>query len=166
MRSPSGGICIRPSAQWFAGEDLAEALEQARRQWEQTQRPARVFSEFQHETVSGTWSRKRRVAAKAEHLDGKSNPRFIVTSLPAESWAARPSSASTTPLLNSLGLRRATRSLTTSKQFPAIIGFLCLYFSSARPSDASSLLLLGIVGLALIREICGLVITRCGRPIA
>lgn len=69
---------------------VAEALEKARRQWEQTQQPARVFTEFQHETVSGTWSRKRRVVAKAEHIDGKSNPRFIVTSLSEEAWAARP----------------------------------------------------------------------------
>jgi hypothetical protein len=69
---------------------VAEALQAARRQWEQTQQPARVFTEFKHETVSGTWSRKRRVVAKAEHIDGKSNPRFIVTSLPAEAWPARP----------------------------------------------------------------------------
>jgi hypothetical protein len=69
---------------------VAEALQKAQRQWEQTQQPARVFTEFQHETVSGTWSRKRRVVAKAEHIDGKSNPRFIVTSLPEEGWAARP----------------------------------------------------------------------------
>jgi hypothetical protein len=69
---------------------VAEALQEAQRQWEQTQQPARVFTEFQHETVSGTWSRKRRVVAKAEHIDGKSNPRFIVTSLPEEAWAARP----------------------------------------------------------------------------
>jgi Transposase DDE domain group 1 len=69
---------------------VGEALAEARRQWEQTQQPARVFTEFQHETVSGTWSRKRRVVAKAEHIDGKSNPRFIVTSLSAEEWAARP----------------------------------------------------------------------------
>jgi DDE family transposase len=69
---------------------VAGALQAARRQWEQTQQPARVFTEFQHETVSGTWSRKRRVVAKAEHIDGKSNPRFIVTSLPEEAWAARP----------------------------------------------------------------------------
>jgi Transposase DDE domain group 1 len=40
--------------------------------------------------VSGTWSRRRRVVAKAEHIDGKSNPRFLVTSLGAEVWAARP----------------------------------------------------------------------------
>jgi DDE family transposase len=69
---------------------VAEALQEAQRQWEQTQQPARVFTEFQHETVSGTWSRKRRVVAKAEHIDGKSNPRFIVTSLSEEAWAARP----------------------------------------------------------------------------
>jgi hypothetical protein len=68
---------------------VAEALEQARQQWEQTQRPARVFAEFEHETVSGTWSRRRRVVAKAEHIDGKANPRFLVTSLQAETWEAR-----------------------------------------------------------------------------
>lgn len=68
---------------------VAGALQQARRQWEQTQQPARVFTEFPHETVSGTWSRKRRVVAKAEHINGKPNPRFIVTSLPEEAWAAR-----------------------------------------------------------------------------
>jgi hypothetical protein len=68
---------------------VAEALEQARRQWEQTQRPARVFVEFEHATVSGSWSRRRRVVAKAEHIDGKSNPRFVVTSLGAEAWGAQ-----------------------------------------------------------------------------
>jgi len=68
---------------------VAEALEQARQQWEQTQQPARVFLEFEHETVSGTWSRRRRVVAKAEHIDGKSNPRFIVTSLGPQVGAAQ-----------------------------------------------------------------------------
>jgi hypothetical protein len=68
---------------------VAEGLEQARRQYEETRQAARVFVEFEHETVSGTWSRRRRVVAKAEHIDGKSNPRFIVTSLSAEAWAAR-----------------------------------------------------------------------------
>jgi hypothetical protein len=69
---------------------VAAALQEAREQWEQTQQPARVFIEFEHETVSGSWSQRRRVVAKAEHIDGKSNPRFIVTSLGAEVWAARP----------------------------------------------------------------------------
>ncbi|MBV8833130.1 MAG: IS1380 family transposase [Acidobacteriaceae bacterium] len=68
---------------------VAEPLEQARQHCEQTQRPARVFVEFEHETVSGTWSRRRRVVAKAEYMEGKANPRFVVTSLQAETWAAR-----------------------------------------------------------------------------
>jgi hypothetical protein len=68
---------------------VAGALEQARQQWEQTQQPARVFLEFEHETVSGSWSRRRRVVAKAEHIAGKANPRFVVTSLGAEAWQAR-----------------------------------------------------------------------------
>jgi hypothetical protein len=69
---------------------VAPALAQAQQQWEETQKPARVFLEFEHETVSGTWNRRRRVVAKAEHIDGKSNPRFIVTSLSATDWAAQP----------------------------------------------------------------------------
>jgi hypothetical protein len=69
---------------------VAEALEQARRQWEQSQQPARLFLEFEHETLSGTWSRRRRVVAKAEHIQGKSNPRFVVTSLAAAAWGAQP----------------------------------------------------------------------------
>jgi hypothetical protein len=68
---------------------VAGALEQARQQWEQTQQPARLFLEFEHETVSGTWSCRRRVVAKAEHIDGKSNPRFVVTSLGAAAGAAQ-----------------------------------------------------------------------------
>jgi hypothetical protein len=68
---------------------VAGAMEQARRQFEQTAQPARVFVEFEHETVSGTWSRCRRVVAKAEYIDGKSNPRFVVTSLPAQAWPAQ-----------------------------------------------------------------------------
>jgi hypothetical protein len=67
---------------------VAVALGEAKQQWEATQQPARVFVEFEHQTVSGTWSRKRRVVAKAEHIAGKSNPRFIVTSL-AEAWEKR-----------------------------------------------------------------------------
>jgi hypothetical protein len=68
---------------------ISPALEQARQQWQQTQQPARVFVEFEHETASGTWSQRRRVIAKAEHIDGKSNPRFVVTSLGADACAAR-----------------------------------------------------------------------------
>lgn len=68
---------------------IEEALIQAKQQWEQTQKPARVFLEFAYQTVSGSWARARRVVAKAEHIDGKENPRFVVTSLPASDWPAQ-----------------------------------------------------------------------------
>jgi hypothetical protein len=40
-------------------------------------------------TKQGGWDRARRVAAKAEHIDGKENPRFVVTSLSAGQWTAQ-----------------------------------------------------------------------------
>jgi hypothetical protein len=64
----------------------ADALATAQGQFEDSGKPERVFIQFEHETLSGSWSRKRRVVAKAEHIDGKSNPRFVVTSLAAEPW--------------------------------------------------------------------------------
>ena len=36
-----------------------------------------------------SWSRTRRVVPKAEYLDKGANPRFVVTSLSAQVWAAR-----------------------------------------------------------------------------
>src|SRR5271165_7589124 len=64
----------------------------ATQQWNETGQPARVFTEFQYKTrktKKGGWDRERRVAAKAEHIDGKENPRFVVTSLSRERWAAQ-----------------------------------------------------------------------------
>jgi hypothetical protein len=64
----------------------------ATQQWGETGKPARVFSEFAYQTKkrkNGGWERERRVVAKAEHIDGKENPRFVVTSLKAEEWAAQ-----------------------------------------------------------------------------
>jgi hypothetical protein len=36
-----------------------------------------------------SWARARRVVGKAEHLEKGSNPRFVVTSLPRQAWAAQ-----------------------------------------------------------------------------
>jgi hypothetical protein len=49
---------------------------------------ARIFSEFDYRTHK-SWSCTRRVVAKAEYLDKGENPRFIVTSLFADEWAAQ-----------------------------------------------------------------------------
>jgi hypothetical protein len=64
-------------------------MQEAIRHHAETGRPARVFTEFRYETTTGSWSRPRRVVAKAEQLDGKQNPRFVVTNLSAEDWPAR-----------------------------------------------------------------------------
>jgi hypothetical protein len=50
--------------------------------------PARRFADFAWRTLD-SWSRARRVVAKAEHLPKGANPRFIVTSLPATAIDAR-----------------------------------------------------------------------------
>jgi hypothetical protein len=53
-----------------------------------TERPARRFRELDYQTRK-SWSRSRRVVAKAEHTGDKANPRFIVTSLSKRRWGAR-----------------------------------------------------------------------------
>jgi hypothetical protein len=65
---------------------LAPQLAAAALQFEQTQKPARIFAEFSYQTTTGSWNQPRRVVAKAEHIDGKENPRYVVTSLSAEAW--------------------------------------------------------------------------------
>jgi hypothetical protein len=68
---------------------LIEAqIAQAAPQYAETKLPARVFSEFLYSTKD-TWSRERRVIAKAEQLEKGTNPRFVVTSLSQEQMAAR-----------------------------------------------------------------------------
>jgi DDE family transposase len=62
--------------------------EQARLEFERTKVPARIFAELRYRTLD-SWSRERRVVAKAEHLTKGANPRFVVTSLGAESRAAK-----------------------------------------------------------------------------
>jgi hypothetical protein len=68
---------------------IAEESEQARQQFEATGQPARVFTELRYQTLE-SWSRERRVVAKAEHLAKGANPRFVVTSLTVEQRPARP----------------------------------------------------------------------------
>jgi hypothetical protein len=64
--------------------ELAEAAELSRR----TGQPARRFRDFTWSTRD-SWSRQRRVVAKAEWTQGEANPRFVVTSLTREEHQAR-----------------------------------------------------------------------------
>lgn len=59
--------------------ETGKELEKAERKFKKTGQPTRYFKDFKYSTQK-SWSRKRRVIGKAEHLKLGSNPRFIVTS--------------------------------------------------------------------------------------
>src|SRR5215210_470290 len=74
------GLARNQRLRSMIGRQMWEATEQ----WNRTGKPARVFAEFRYQTRKAKnrgWSRERRVVAKAEHIEGKENPRFVVTSL-------------------------------------------------------------------------------------
>jgi Transposase DDE domain group 1 len=97
------GFCREPIMAWCEHHDVdylvglatnarlkrevAAALVQARQQFEQTQQASRVFVEFEYQTLD-SWSRARRVVAKAEYLPKGENPRFVTTSISAAELAA------------------------------------------------------------------------------
>ncbi|HUA59570.1 MAG TPA: IS1380 family transposase [Verrucomicrobiae bacterium] len=71
---------------------IGRQMHEATQQWNRTGKPARVFTEFEYRTrrtKESGWNCARRVVAKAEHIDGKENPRFVVTSLTGEQWAGQ-----------------------------------------------------------------------------
>ena len=71
---------------------IGAQMHAATQQCNQTGKPARLFSEFDYQTKKtkkGGWDRERRVVAKAEHIDGKENPRFVVTSWTNEQGSAQ-----------------------------------------------------------------------------
>ncbi|WP_373506731.1 IS1380 family transposase [Thiocapsa sp.] len=67
---------------------IGDALIEAERQYHLTGRASRVFEDFTDRTRT-RWGRARRVVGKAEDLYKGPNPRFVVTSLPAERADAR-----------------------------------------------------------------------------
>jgi Transposase DDE domain group 1 len=68
--------------------EIAAELAQAGAQSRRTGKPARRFKDFIWQTRD-SWSRTRRVIAKAEWTGGEANPRFIVTSLGRDQHEAR-----------------------------------------------------------------------------
>jgi hypothetical protein len=67
---------------------IAPAMRQAKQEHARTGKPARVFTEFFYRTRK-SWSRSRRVVAKAEQIEGQENPRYVVTSLGKSEWLAQ-----------------------------------------------------------------------------
>ena len=67
---------------------IGEELERMREAAQRTGEKARCFRDLRYRTKK-SWSRERRVVAKAEQLGDKANPRFVVTSLDAASYPAQ-----------------------------------------------------------------------------
>ena len=67
---------------------LAPEMAEAKACCAATGEATRRFKDFAYQTER-SWSRPRRVAGKAEHLPGRANPRFVVTSLPRTRIDAR-----------------------------------------------------------------------------
>lgn len=68
--------------------EIADELAEAQVENAITCEPARRFKDFMW-TTHDSWSSRRRVVAKAEHIRGKANPRFVVTSLSPQRAKAR-----------------------------------------------------------------------------
>ena len=67
---------------------IGRAMQEAKQQHRRTGKPSRVFCEFAYRTQK-SWSRARRVVAKAEQIEGQENPRYLVTSLGPQAWPAQ-----------------------------------------------------------------------------
>jgi hypothetical protein len=67
---------------------IVRELKAAEKEAAETGRSARRFKDFRWRTLE-SWSRKRRVIAKAEWTQGEANPRFIVTSLDRDEVAGQ-----------------------------------------------------------------------------
>jgi hypothetical protein len=68
--------------------EIEKELKAAEAESVRTGQMARIFKNLRYRTLEDTWSRTRRVVAKAEHLEKGSNPRFVVTSLPNKGFPA------------------------------------------------------------------------------
>jgi hypothetical protein len=68
--------------------EIASGLAAAKEESGRTGQPARRFRDFLW-TTRDSWSRQRRVVAKAEWTQGEANPRFVVTSLSRREHQAR-----------------------------------------------------------------------------
>ena len=88
VRGQPGRLSVRLGAQSSSRRDDRKELAAAKAAAQASRKPARRFKEFSWTTLD-SWSRERRVIAKAEWTHGEANPRFVVTSLSREEADAR-----------------------------------------------------------------------------
>jgi hypothetical protein len=67
---------------------IGQAMEQSRQRYLATGKSAKRYVNLEYRTRK-SWTRSRRVIAKAEYTCDKENPRFVVTTLSPRRWAAK-----------------------------------------------------------------------------
>jgi hypothetical protein len=81
VRAEQRRLCARARPHPRLVGAIKKELSLARREAGRTGRPARRFKDLERWQTRKSWSRARRVVAKAEWTGGEANPRFVVTSL-------------------------------------------------------------------------------------
>jgi hypothetical protein len=69
-------------------KEIDKQLKRAKKKFWKTGEPARYYRDFSYQTLE-SWSRPRRVVGKAEQLAKGENPRFVVTNLSKQEFAAK-----------------------------------------------------------------------------
>lgn len=67
----AGNVCLK--------RIIKPTMDEAEKLFKETNEKQRLFVEFEY--AAGSWSKKRKIIAKAEHTKDGANPRFIVTNL-------------------------------------------------------------------------------------
>jgi hypothetical protein len=142
---------------------IGAALQQARTQAETDGKPARRFKELLWRTRK-SWSRTRRVVAKAEWTQGKANPRFVVTSLPAETIEAQPLYERVYFARGEMEnrIKECQLDLFADRTSPATMAAdqLRLWFASFAYALVSALRRIGLAGTQLANATCGTIRLR------
>ena len=95
-RDPIMSWCERYNVDYVLGlaknerlkKEIVDQMQQAKKLYEQSSEAARVYKDFEYQTLE-SWSKARRVVGKAEYLPKGENPRFVVTSLSRAEFDAR-----------------------------------------------------------------------------
>jgi len=67
---------------------IKKAMKKAKRKFKKTGKAAKIYRSLKYRTLK-SWSKRRRVIAKAEHLEKGANPRFVVTTIGKSENGAR-----------------------------------------------------------------------------
>jgi hypothetical protein len=142
---------------------IQRSMRKAARLSREKRKTVRVFQDVPYKTRH-SWSHRRRIVAKAEHMEGRANPRFVVTSIPKQKRSARwiyedlycqrgdMENRIKEQQLDMFADRTSTETLISNQ--------LRLYFSSVAYMLMHALRRLALSGTEMARAQCGTIRTR------